>query len=122
MSVTITHSLEKTIGTDGPFIVTDTVIGSLNIQQEVFVFEVDTDEYNHVATAADMQLYPNSKAAAVTANLGYYRAATVTASFPSTLQANAFADVLEERLKLLCVDYDTLLTNYTASVTETVIS
>ena len=121
MASTITHTQTRSLETGG-YQVVDTVTASTNIPLEPFVFTVSTELFNRVATVYDMDTYPNTRAAAVTAGLDYYRLAEVTALWPDLDEAREFADGLAERLKSLVVEYAAAIVLFEGTTTTTVTS
>jgi hypothetical protein len=132
MAATLNHTQTRTASVPpaasvaAPYRVVDVVNSSTGFPESltpgptspasVFVFKVSDGLFDHVATVLDMQTYPNSLLAAQTANLPYYRLASVTKDFATMLLGQDFADTLISRMRSLCNEY-TLTANTFVGVT-----
>lgn len=81
------------------------VVASEGIPLALFVFAVETEEYSHVASTRDIEVYPDSKDQAVSEGLTYYRQAQVTREFDNITSAQDFASHVRSRLQFLSNDY-----------------
>lgn len=86
--------------TNGPnsYVVTATILATVGIDQELFVFATTDDQYSHVAVFADLQRYPAGKAAAESNGSLFYRASTVTREFLVMSTAHEFSDHVKARI------------------------
>ena len=96
---------EEVIPRDPPdaslYDVTFRVVATGDIAPEIFVLDVATDTYQHVALVADMLSWPPSRSEALDAYKPYYRAPEFTRSFDNKGQASAFAAVTRARVDIL---------------------
>ena len=122
MSVSITHTQVNSVISGPLYQVVDTATAATGIDTAVFVYATSTSAFSHVAAADDMSLWPNTRAAAVTASLAYYRATTVTQAFPAIADAVNFATYNNQRLQTLVNDYNTVTHNFAGSTTGTITS
>lgn len=124
MAVTITHTqTPAVIGGASPYQITDTVTAATNISTSVFVYRVDTSAYDHVASVQDMNLYPTTRAQAVTDGKEFYRQTSLISAFASIATATSFALELRSSLQLLANNYSIYLADFAAgTVTETLTS
>jgi len=122
MAVTITHTLVNSITGASLFQVADTVTAATNIVTTVFVYDVGTSLYHHIASASDVQTFPNTRAAALIAGQPYYLQSSATLTFTSLAAAQAFDALIAEKFKSLCVEYLALQTGFVGTTTATVSS
>ena len=93
------------------------VIASEGIPLALFVFAVDTDLFNHVATTYDIETYPDSKAQAVTDGVDFYRQPTVAREYDNITDATTFATHVRTRLNWLAQDYPKTKNEFVGSET-----
>lgn len=122
MAVTITHTQTRSVEPGPSYVVEDVVTATVGIQPQVYVFSVDDDLYNRIATVDDMLTLSTSRADAIAAGDGYYRLSEVTRSFMSLSDADSFAIAITDRLKLLAVDYEAATEAFIGTTTETISS
>lgn len=90
MAITLTIHQETSI--EGPEIyrVDNQVTAATDMSEHVFVFTVE-DVFSHVAYPYDMITWPETKAAAITAGLGFYRSTAVVKDYETVPEASDFA-------------------------------
>jgi len=108
MTVTIQFTQKRTLE-DGPLYRVDTeVIYVSGIAQEIFVFNTDTDEFEHVAVTYDMQQYPAGKTAALQEGSSFYREKQAIVDYSSQNTAVEAATYTRARIQLLAREYQTV--------------
>lgn len=122
MPVTLTHTQVRSVEAGPAYRTLDTVTASSGIDPEVFVFRVDNDAFEHVASVFDMDNLPNTKLQAVADGKDWYRLATVQRDYDTLVQADEFADTLLARMKRLLVDYDAAANGFVGTTTQTLSS
>lgn len=121
MSVSITHDQVRSVITGPtPYQLVDTVSETVIIPMELFTFAVDSSAFDHVATVADIQTYPVTRAAAVTAGQPYYRQAAVTVSYATLQQGIDLSAVLLSDLRTLANAYNEYLASFEGTTSETI--
>ncbi len=118
MASTYTHTQVRNLLMDGTYQVDDHITASANIAPEAFVFRYADNLFDHVATADDILTLPNTP----TLGQAFYRLARVTIAWVDLGDAIGFAAMLEDRLKLLLVDYFAATTRFVGTTTETLSS
>ena len=83
------------------FEVTMRVVVCGGIEPEVFVVDVSTGEFQHVALVADMLSWPSTKEAALDAYKAYYRVSSFSRSFTLKSKAIAFELDVRRRVEIL---------------------
>lgn len=89
------------------------------IAAEIFVFETETDEFNHVAVADDMQEYPVGKTQAQTDGKAYYRAIEAQVDYTVIATAQVAAAYTKLRVQQLAIEYDAVNNDFIGSDTTT---
>ena len=115
---TISHTQVRAIVEGGGSVV-DTVTASTAIPPELFVFLTADDLFSRIASIADINTWPNSKPAAVSAGKAYYRSATCTRVFPSIANAQEWAALVPATFKRLAVEW-TATSSFAGTTTETI--
>ena len=118
MASTYTHTQARTLLGYGTYQVDDHITASVNIAVEAFVFRYVDSQFDHVATADDIITLPNTP----TIGQAFYRQARVTKAWVDLGDALGFAAMLEDRLKLLLVDYAAATALFIGTTTETLSS
>jgi len=118
MSAAVTLRQTKTIDPGPLYVVKNEIISSTDIQPELFVHEVQTGAFSHVATVWDIQHYPTTEAEAIAESLPYYLSATGTRSYSVLRDAVLFEGYVVGRLRSLLRDYD-IAVNEFEGVVET---
>ena len=122
MAVTITHTQTRSVQAGPAYRVHDQATAAVGMQTQVFVFLVNDDSFNRVATVADMQLLANNKPAAVLAGQDAYRLAVVQKDYGTLKTAQDAAATITARLKQLVIDYDAATTAFVGITTATLSS
>lgn len=122
MASTLTHTQTRSVQAGPLYRVQDQVTASETIDDAVFVFRTDTQEFDHVATVDDMSAYPDTLAEAQADELEFYRLTSVTKDWEALEDAEEFGAMLIERMKALCVDYDAAVTSFVGTTTATISS
>lgn len=78
--------------------VVNQVTESTGASPAVFVYKTATQEYEHHASAADMERWPDNYEAAVVDNLAFYRVTNVSRTWETL--AEAYADLDETLLRV----------------------
>lgn len=122
MAVTLTVSRVNSITAGALFQAAYTVTASANIGPAVFLTNTATQAFGHVATAADMQTYPDTRAQALVDGAQYYRQNTATVAFAALADTQAFITLTDSRLTALCVEQNALLPGFEGTTVLTVTS
>lgn len=85
--------------------VANEITASEGISLALFVFAVEDDSFNHVATTRDIEAYPESRAEAVADGDAYYRISSAVREYETLADAQEFALSVRSRLNRLSVDY-----------------
>lgn len=72
----------------------------------LFVFDVVDDAYSHPATLYDIEAFPETKEAAISAGLDCYRQNNVTRQFDELTKALDFVSVVRRRLRHTMAELD----------------
>jgi hypothetical protein len=92
------------------------------IPTQVFVFMVDGDVFNRIATVADLNTLPTSHADAVTQGKDAYRLAAMQVDYASLGRAQEAATTIVQRLEKLLTDFDNSANAFVGVTTETLTS
>lgn len=96
---------EEIVPRDAPdsplYAVTFRVVAAGDIPLEIFVLDVATDSFQHVAFVMDLTAWPDSREAALDAYKAYYRAQSFTRTFDNKSLASAFSASVRARVDLL---------------------
>ena len=122
MSVSVTHTQVNSVLTGPLYQVIDTVTATTGIDTNVFILSVVDDSFQYVASVADMYAFPNTKAAAITANQTLYRSAVGTMAFAAISNAVNFAATNVERIEWLVNAYNTATNAFIGTTTATITS
>lgn len=107
---------------DGPlYRVKNTVVAATNMQKEVFVFKTATKKFDHYATVADMNAWPDNYDDAKNQNATFYRAAIVQRDWKTTNDMQSDVEITRARLGSL-VQQMNALNGSVNSDTTTIIS
>lgn len=115
---------EEIVPRDAPdsplYAVTFRVVAAGDIPTEIFVLDVATDTFQHVALVMDLISWPDTRDAALNSYKAYYRASSCTRTFDDKAVASAFAANVRVRVDLLnklwAVDSSTAFGGETAFV------
>lgn len=109
MSVSITLEQTNTTTTDEDhqpsYSSENAIVASDGIPLALFVYDVASEAYSHVAAVADIETYPDSLAQAVSDELPFYRQVAATQEYTTITEAQAFATHVQTRLNFLAQDY-----------------
>ena len=106
MTVRIEMRQTRTL-VEGPvYRVKNEVYYASGIEKEVFVFEVVSEEFSHVAYPYDMENAPANKPEAVIAGNNYYRQAEVTRDYTTLIKAQEFALHSRVRVEFLTDEFE----------------
>ena len=117
MSVRIDIEQVRTVEEGPIYRVYTSVIYNAGIDRSVFVFNTDTEEFEHVATSWDMNNTPNNRDDAALNSINYYRQTEVTKDFSSVTVAIEFAIYTRARVAALTREYDAVETIFEGSGT-----
>lgn len=120
MTVSIKAQIRRSIPSDGVYKVQVDVIDVVNIDFDVLTFNTETGEFVNVATVYDLETYPVGQSAAQSQNKPFFRGRGMFANYSSLLAATNFADVTEQRLKQLAVDWGVVTDDFAAEEIITV--
>lgn len=123
MSVSITVTQTNTVvpQTDGTvkYQVHFVIDASTEIPLALFVFKTEDDGYLYPATLYDLEAWPDTKSAAVTAGLDNYRASSVTKLYETLLDALDFINVTRQRLQSVVDEFNTAEGDFSGTETFT---
>lgn len=105
MSVTIEYNQVRTVVEGPKYRVASLVTYAVNIAKEIFVFDVELGEFQHVATVWDMENVLNNRDAARLAGNKWYRAKECTVEYEAQTSAIEFVDYTEDRIQDLATQY-----------------
>lgn len=105
MSVRIEFTQERSV-VEGPlFRVTTVTTYTRGIDKNTYVFNTETQVFEHVASVFDMENYPNSRDTAIQDGAPYYRNYSVTVDYESETLAADAAVYTRQRLQTLANQY-----------------
>jgi len=116
MSVTIDYTQVRTVEEGPLYKVVTTVSYVENIAPEIFVYNVESDTYEHVATVWDMEHVITSRSQAQIDGLRYYRRSNCTVEYPAQSTALAFVDYVKDRVEDLALQYARATENFEGTV------
>ncbi len=105
MSVRIDIDQQRTVEEGPLYRVVTSVFFTTGIDRNIFVFNTETDAYEHVASPWDMENLPTSKAQAITDDVTYYRLAAVTKDWEDVGEATEFAAYTLSRISSLAQQF-----------------
>lgn len=105
MSVTIDYTQTRTVVEGPKYRVESVVTYTVNIAKDIFVFDVELGEYQHVATVWDMENVLNNRDAARLAGNKWYRDKACAVEYESQTDALEFVDYTEDRIQDLATQY-----------------
>lgn len=108
---------------DGPaYRVKSEVLSAVGMQPEVFVYKTATQVFDHYATVADMELYPQTLQEAQLAALPFYRQASVQRDWPTASLMQSDLDMTQARVQDLVIQMASLEQNVVVDQTLTISS
>ena len=120
MTVQIKTQFVRDIPSEGVYRVKVDVIDVVDIDFDVLVFTTDDAQFSRVASPFDMETYVVGQTAANSANQVFFRGRGAELSFPSVLDATTWADITEQRLKQLAVDWEIFTSEFAGTEIITV--
>lgn len=101
MAVSFSLRQITSIETGPLYRVNNTVEAATDAPLQVFVFKTTTQKFDHYATVADLETYPDNYADAVAGNVPFYRLATVTRDWGTVQEMEDDVQMTKDRLTLL---------------------
>lgn len=92
------------------YVVENSIVAASGIDMAVFVYSTATQKFDHYATVADMEAYPNNLPDAQIQNLPFYREVSVTRQWTTVEDMQDDLSFTQSRLQLLATDLDTVQT------------
>jgi hypothetical protein len=115
MTVRIEIHQDRTVEA-GPAYKTKTyVLYAAGISRDIFVFNTETQEFSHVATAWDIENLPNNRQSALLDDVNYYRQGEAETSFGNVGTAEESAAYIVARIEYLVNQYATLSESFEGS-------
>jgi hypothetical protein len=105
MSVQIEIQQDRTVEEGPLYRVATSVVYNSGIGRNIFVFNTETQVFEHVATPWDMENVPNSRDEALTDASAFYRLPEVTRDFDVVATAIEYALYTRSRVEQLARDY-----------------
>lgn len=119
MTVRIEIHQDRTVEV-GPAYKTKTYVQyAAGISRDIFVFNTETQEFSHVATAWDIENLPNSRQSALLDDVDYYRQSEAEMSFEDVSVAEEAAAYVVARVEYLANQYATLSESFEGSANYT---
>lgn len=108
MSVSFTLRQTTSIQTGPLYRVKNEVTSATGASAATFVYKTSTQEFSHIAMAADMEQYPDSYDTAFQNDNLFYRQTSVTRDWQTITYAEGDLEVTRNRIQLLANDLNTL--------------
>lgn len=118
MATSLSHSQTRSLTPDSRYRVDSTVVAAVGMPLEVFVYRTEDGSYNRVASVADVMQLPATRAAAQAQRVGFYRQATVSITWDTQAEAEAFSRTVREKLARLAKEYDVALARFVGTTLE----
>jgi hypothetical protein len=115
MTVTIKTYIARSIPAENQYRVTFSVIEAINIPPQVFVFDTEHQLFSRVASVLDMEVFPASRTAAITASLAFYRTTSVARVSDTVNDSTEFELVTRNRLTILSTAWNAIGATYPGS-------
>jgi len=112
MNVRIDIHQERTVEAGPVFRVSTAVTYCYGIDPNIFVFDVETDSFSHVATVWDMLNVKTDKIVAQVNNEPFYRKISAVVDYADQVIAKEAADYTAARVNLLAKTYDQMNTEF----------
>lgn len=106
MSVHVEVHQSRTVEEGPVYKVSTEVTFATGIERALFVFNTETQNFEHVATVWDMEHYPSDRNVAVQNGDNYYRAPSAVVGYPNQTTAIDYATYTIERVQLLVDNYN----------------
>ena len=117
MSVRLGVEQVRTVEEGPTYRVVTTVYYNLGVDRNIFVFNAETDDFEHVATPWDLDNTPTSKQTALDTGVDYYRLSEVTKDNDTVDDASTFASYTLERISALARAYESVATEFAGTDT-----
>jgi hypothetical protein len=106
---------------DGPlYRVKNEVVAATNIGKEVFVFKTATKKFDHYATVADMESWPDNYDDALANGKTFYRVSVVQRDWETTIEMEADVSVTKSRLAGLVQQMNAVQGTVNSNTTTTI--
>lgn len=115
MSVRIEVSQDRTLEEGPLYRVSTSVVHVTDIDRNVFVFNTDTQVFEHVATTWDMENLPVGRDAAINADVNYYRGDEAIVDYASETLGTTAASYTLGRLQSLAIAYQIMRESFVGS-------
>ena len=116
MPVSITINITKTVVEANRYDVAFDVTSSVNVDQNVFVFDFPDLKFHQVANPYAIVNYPvYSQSSPPPARTQYVRKNSVMLTFPAPTKASEGVATVKSDLKTLCTDWNSYNTGFTGS-------
>lgn len=117
MSVRIDVDQNRTVE-EGPLYRVETLVTyNTGIDRNIFVFNTETEVFEHVATPWDIDNRPISRDQAILDDSNYYRLAAATKDHSTVDEATEFAAYTLSRISSLAQDYELTSSTFEGSAT-----
>ena len=117
MTVQLEVTQTRTVESGEAYRVVTSVGYNSGIDRCIFVYNTDTEEYQHVATPWDIENRPNNRVQALADGDAYYRLASVLRDSDTVAVAEAFAVYTLGRIEMLAREYARVVTSFEGSGT-----
>lgn len=115
MSVSIEVVQNRTLEEGPLYRVNTSVVHVMGINRNVFVFNTETQVFEHVATTWDMENLPIGRDAAVNADADYYRQDAVSVDYETETVGTEAASYTLGRLQSLATAYQIMKESFVGS-------
>ncbi len=119
MTVRLEVKQARSVEEDDIYRVVTLVEYNQGISRNIFVYNTETEEFQHVATPWDIENLPNNRADALAEGDSYYRLTAVTRDFSTVELAQEFAAYTLGRISTLAREYNLAVTSFEGSGTYT---
>ncbi len=106
MSVRIDVTQLRTVEEGPIYRVSTSVVYNTGIDRNIFVFNTETEEFEHVASPWDIENLPTTQAQAILDNCDYYRQSSVIKDWDDIEEAIEFAAYTLSRVSSLAQQYE----------------
>ncbi len=117
MSVRIDVQQTRSVEEGPLYRVVTSVVYNTGIARSIFVFNTETEVFEHVATPWDIENTPDNRAAALLGPIDYYRLTAVTRDFSTVEEAEEYAVYTLGRVALLAREYGLVASSFEGSGT-----
>lgn len=117
MSVSFTLRQTTSIQAGPLYRVKNEVTSATGASAATFVYKTSTQEFSHIAMAADIEQYPDSYDTAFQDDVPFYRLTSVTRDWETISYAEGDLQVTRNRIQLLANDLNTLQGDFISDAT-----